>query len=172
MPGRASHGGEPAALRKPRTAAEWAREFALAGVSVPLFPAEHFYVVTRRLRRPSRSAGDARPDGYIYKEVGGLVMGGFESYKPWKVARSERFEFQLLPEDWDQFEPLMANAIHRTLPGDRRDCRCSPSESFIDGNFIRQAPECAATLSALIQFRGHRQRRRCWATDRGMDRQR
>ena len=43
-------------------------------------------------------------------------MGGFEPVaKPWSVDRiPEGFEFQLLPEDWDHFEILMRNAIHRT----------------------------------------------------------
>ena len=49
------------------------------------------------------------PDGYIYykEEVGGLVMGGFEpKAKPWNVDPiPATFQFQLLGEDWDQFEP-------------------------------------------------------------------
>ena len=57
------------------------------------------------------------PDGYIYfkEEVGGLVMGGFEpEAKPWGMdGIPEDFEFQLLPDDWDQFEILMENAMQR-----------------------------------------------------------
>lgn len=57
------------------------------------------------------------PDGYVYfkEEVGGLVMGGFEpDAKPWGMdGIPDRFEFQLLPDDWDQFEILMRNALHR-----------------------------------------------------------
>src|SRR5436190_13173125 len=101
-------------------AGQWAREFgAIAGVNVPLYPAEHFYLVTRPIPGVHPDLPVMRdPDGYIYykEEVGGLVMGGFEPVaKPWNVARiPEGFEFQLLPEDWDHFAILMQNAIHRT----------------------------------------------------------
>ncbi len=40
-------------------------------------------------------------------------MGGFEpDAKPWVASDEipEPFEFQLLPEDWDQFDILMRNA--------------------------------------------------------------
>ena len=43
-------------------------------------------------------------------------MGGFEpDAKPWVASDEipEPFEFQLLPEDWDQFDILMRNAVHR-----------------------------------------------------------
>src|SRR5678815_4599324 len=80
---------------------------------------DSFYIVTEPIRGVSPDMPVMRdPDGYIYykEEVGGLVMGGFEPVaKPWRVDPiPERFEFQLLPEDWDQFEPLMHAAIHRT----------------------------------------------------------
>ena len=43
-------------------------------------------------------------------------MGGFEPQaKPWRMDPiPSTFQFQLLGEDWDQFEILMTNAIHRT----------------------------------------------------------
>src|SRR5215472_743658 len=43
-------------------------------------------------------------------------MGGFEpDAKSWVSSDEipEPFEFQLLPEDWDQFDILMRNAVHR-----------------------------------------------------------
>ena len=89
------------------------------------------------------------PDGFIYykEEVGGLVMGGFEpKAKPWKVDPiPATFQFQLLDEDWDQFEPLMTNAIHRTpcLETAQIKMLLNGPESFTpDGNFILgEAPE-------------------------------
>ena len=44
-------------------AGQWARQFgALAGVNVPLYSAEHFYIVTDRIDgRAPDAAGDARP---------------------------------------------------------------------------------------------------------------
>ena len=101
-------------------AGQWARQFgALAGVNVPLYSAEHFYIVTDRIEGVHPMLPVMRdPDGLIYykEEVGGLVMGGFElAAKPWRVDPIPAdFQFQLLGEDWDQFEPLMRNAIHRT----------------------------------------------------------
>ncbi|HKE39150.1 MAG TPA: FAD-dependent oxidoreductase [Casimicrobiaceae bacterium] len=126
-------------------AGQWAREFgAHAGVNVPLFPAEHFYMVTKPIPGVHPDLPVMRdPDGYIYykEEVGGLVMGGFEpKAKPWNVpAIPEHFEFQLLPEDWDQFEILMRNAIHRTPCLETAEIRAllNGPESFTpDGNFI------------------------------------
>ncbi len=81
-------------------AGQWAREFGqLAGVNVPLFSAEHFYLVTGRIDGVHSELPVLRdPDGYIYykEEVGGLVMGGFEPMaKPWDVERiPDKFEFQ------------------------------------------------------------------------------
>jgi 4-methylaminobutanoate oxidase (formaldehyde-forming) len=71
-------------------AGQWARQFgALAGVSVPLWSAEHFYIVTDRIEGVHPMLPVMRdPDGFIYykEEVGGLVMGGFEpEAKPWSV---------------------------------------------------------------------------------------
>jgi glycine/D-amino acid oxidase-like deaminating enzyme len=69
-------------------AGQWARQFgALAGVNVPLYSAEHFYIVTDRIDGVHPMLPVMRdPDGLIYykEEVGGLVMGGFElAAKPW-----------------------------------------------------------------------------------------
>jgi 4-methylaminobutanoate oxidase (formaldehyde-forming) len=132
-------------------AGQWAREFGRrAGVTVPLYSAEHFYVVTREIAGVAPDMPVVRdPDGYIYykEEVGGLVMGGFEPVaKPWNVDPiPEGFEFQLLPEDWDQFEILMKNAIHRTpcLAEAEVKLLLNGPESFtVDGNFILgEAPE-------------------------------
>src|SRR5678816_1344177 len=101
---------------------QWARAFGrLAGVNVPLYAAEHFYLVTKAIAGVSPDMPVIRdPDGYLYykEEVGGLVMGGFEpEAKPWNVEPiPDGFEFQLLPEDWDHFEILMRNAIHISEP--------------------------------------------------------
>jgi 4-methylaminobutanoate oxidase (formaldehyde-forming) len=134
-------------------AGQWAREFgALAGVAVPLQSAEHFYLVTEPVDGVTPDLPVVRdPDGCIYykEEVGGLVMGGFEPVaKPWNVDRiPDRFEFQLLPEDWDQFEVLMRNALHRTpcLETAQVKLLLNGPESFtLDGNFLLgEAPELA-----------------------------
>ena len=131
-------------------AGQWARQVgALAGVTVPLYSAEHFYIVTEAIPGTPPDLPVMRdPDGFIYykEEVGGLLMGGFEPVaKPWLEKIPDDFEFQLLGEDWDQFEPLMTNAIHRTpcLETARVKMLLNGPESFTpDGNFvIGEAPE-------------------------------
>jgi 4-methylaminobutanoate oxidase (formaldehyde-forming) len=151
-------------------AGQWARQFgALAGVTVPLFPAEHFYIVTDRIEGVHPMLPVMRdPDGFIYykEEVGGLLMGGFEPVaKPWlRDPIPNDFQFQLLDEDWDQFEPLMKNAIHRTPCLETAPVKMllNGPESFTpDGNFILgEAPElhgyyvCAGFNSAGIANSG------------------
>lgn len=132
-------------------AGQWARQFGrLAGVNVPLYSAEHFYIVTDRIDGVHPMLPVMRdPDGFIYykEEVGGLVMGGFEPQaKPWKMDPiPNTFQFALLGEDWDQFEVLMNNAIHRTpcLETAKVKMLLNGPESFTpDGNFILgEAPE-------------------------------
>jgi glycine cleavage system aminomethyltransferase T/glycine/D-amino acid oxidase-like deaminating enzyme len=132
-------------------AGQWARQFGvLAGVNVPLYSAEHFYIVTGRIAGVHPMLPVMRdPDGYIYykEEVGGLVMGGFEPRaKPWKTDPiPSTFQFQLLDEDWDQFEVLMTSALHRTpcLQTAEIKMLLNGPESFTpDGNFILgEAPE-------------------------------
>jgi 4-methylaminobutanoate oxidase (formaldehyde-forming) len=132
-------------------AGQWARQFgALAGVNVPLWSAEHFYVVTDRIEGVHPMLPVLRdPDGFIYykEEVGGLLMGGFEpKAKPWRVDPiPSTFQFELLGEDWEQFEPLMTAAIRRTpcLETAKIKMLLNGPESFTpDGNFILgEAPE-------------------------------
>ena len=151
-------------------AGQWAREFgALADVAVPLQSAEHFYIVTEPIAGVTPAMPVIRdPDGYIYfkEEVGGIVMGGFEPVaKPWNVERiPDRFEFQLLPEDWDQFEVLMQNALHRMPSLETAQVRMllnGPESFTLDGNFLLgEAPEaggyyvCAGFNSAGIANAG------------------
>jgi 4-methylaminobutanoate oxidase (formaldehyde-forming) len=132
-------------------AGQWARQLgALAGVNVPLWSVEHFYIVTDRIDAVHPMLPVLRdPDGYIYykEEVGGLLMGGFEpKAKPWTVDPiPSTFRFDLLDEDWDQFEPLMTAALRRTpcLETAKVKMLLNGPESFTpDGNFILgEAPE-------------------------------
>ena len=151
-------------------AGQWARQFGkLAGVNVPLYSAEHFYIVTGKIPGVHPMLPVMRdPDGFIYykEEVGGLVMGGFEpKAKPWKMDPiPSTFQFELLDEDWDQFEPLMLAALHRTPCLETADIKMllNGPESFTpDGNFILgEAPElhnyfvCAGFNSAGIANSG------------------
>jgi len=131
---------------------QWAKAIAeQVGVTVPLQPAEHYYIVTDAIEGLDRLAPTLRdPDGYTYfkEEVRGLLMGGFEpDAKPWVASDEipEPFEFQLLPEDWNQFDILMRNAVHRVPVMENTGVKkfYNGPESFTpDHNFIMGlAPE-------------------------------
>ena len=98
----------------------WARAFGnLAGVSVPLIPIQHQYLVTGPVPGAPKGYATMRdPDNLVYyKEEGdGLVMGGYESGPiPWKTEGPPAdFESTLLETNLDQFEPLMQGALRRT----------------------------------------------------------
>lgn len=97
---------------------QWSRALGRkAGLAVPLHSCEHMYIVTDRISGTTPDMPCLRdPDGYIYfkEEVGGLLMGGFEPVaKPWVTDVPDDFEFGMLPDDWEQFEILMREAIVR-----------------------------------------------------------
>lgn len=132
-------------------AGQWARKVGLmCGVSVPLHSAEHMYIVTGRIEGVHPDLPVMRdPDGFIYfkEEVGGLVMGGFEPHaKPWGMnGIPENFEFALLPDDWDQFEILMENALVRVpqlVEAEVKKFYNGPESFTPDNNFLLgEAPE-------------------------------
>jgi sarcosine dehydrogenase len=132
-------------------AGQWAKAVGrLAGVTVPLHSAEHMYIVTGRIEGVHPDLPVLRdPDGYIYvkEEVGGLLMGGFEPVaKPWGMdGIPENFEFGMLPDDWDQFQVLMENALVRLPALETAEIKTfmNGPESFTpDNNFIMgEAPE-------------------------------
>lgn len=135
-------------------AGQWAKAVgAMAGVNVPLYSAEHFYVVTETIAGVHPDLPILRdPDGYTYfkEEVGGLVIGGFEpEAKPW-VAPDKipyPFEFQLLEEDWEHFSVLMDSALLRIPALEHTGLKklYNGPESFTPDNqfILGEAPECA-----------------------------
>ncbi len=126
-------------------AGQWAKQVGrMCGVTVPLHSAEHMYIVSGRIEGVHPDLPVLRdPDGYIYvkEEVGGLLMGGFEPQaKPWAMdGIPENFEFGMLPDDWDQFEILMQNALIRLPALETAEIKTfmNGPESFTpDNNFI------------------------------------
>jgi 4-methylaminobutanoate oxidase (formaldehyde-forming) len=90
----------------------------LVGVSVPVIPYGHQYLVTERFEPALEPLPTLRdPDNLICfrTEVGGLVMGGYErTPAPWALdGIPPGFEAKLLPEEWERMEQLFANAIRR-----------------------------------------------------------
>ncbi|MEM9577826.1 MAG: FAD-dependent oxidoreductase [Pseudomonadota bacterium] len=132
-------------------AGQWARQIGLmCGVNVPLHSAEHMYIVTETMEGIKPDLPVLRdPDGYIYfkEETGGLVMGGFEpEAKPWGMdGIPDKFEFSLLPDDWEQFEILLENALIRVPQMESAGVRkfYNGPESFTpDNNYLLgEAPE-------------------------------
>ncbi len=123
----------------------WSRELAeMAGAEAPLVPCEHFYLLTKQIdgidaHLPTLSDHDSHL--YIRDEVGGLLVGCFEPRgKPIDPATlGENFVFGLLNEDWDHFEPMMLNALHRIPALETAEVRMllNGPESFTpDGSFL------------------------------------
>lgn len=123
----------------------WSREAAaMGGAAAPVYPCEHFYMVTKPVdgidgNMPTLSDHDSRL--YIRDDSGGLLVGCFEplgkAIAPETLGHD--FAFQLLPEDWPHFEPMMENALHR-LPcladAEVRMLLNGPESFTPDGSFL------------------------------------
>jgi glycine cleavage system aminomethyltransferase T/glycine/D-amino acid oxidase-like deaminating enzyme len=90
----------------------------MAGVTVPLIPFAHEYLITRPSGLPLDMPTMRDPSLLVYyrPESGGLIMGGYEREPaPWGLdGVAADFNGRLLEPDWDRFEPLMTNAVVRT----------------------------------------------------------
>ncbi|HEU4370528.1 MAG TPA: FAD-dependent oxidoreductase [Methylomirabilota bacterium] len=156
--GVATSEGEIACETVVNCAGMWARALARrSGVTVPLWPVEHFYAVTRPIDGVTPELPVLRdPDGCVYvrEEVGGLLFGGFEpAARPWLADPiPEGFAFGLLKEDWEQFDVLLRGALERIPPLESAEVQLllNGPESFTpDGNFILgEAPEVRGYLVA------------------------
>jgi len=132
-------------------AGQWSREIGrMAGVNIPLVAVQHQYLITEKIEGVARDLPTLRdPDRLTYwkEEVGGLVMGGYEpNPKPWAMdGLPDRFEFQLLDDDLERFEPLLELAAGRVPAMQTAGIKqfINGPESFTpDGNFILgEAPE-------------------------------
>ncbi|MYH58757.1 MAG: FAD-dependent oxidoreductase [Boseongicola sp. SB0675_bin_26] len=123
----------------------WSREVgAMATAEVPVLACEHFYLLTKPINGidgnlPTLSDHDSHL--YVRDDSGGLLVGCFEPMgKPIAPgALDETFEFGLLPEDWDHFEPMMELAMHRLPALSTAEVRMllNGPESFTpDGTFM------------------------------------
>jgi heterotetrameric sarcosine oxidase gamma subunit len=116
----------------------WGRQIgALAGVSVPLQAAEHYYLLTDEIEGVSKSwpvLEDPGSYGYFREEGGGLMIGLFEpECAPWKVeGMPDDFAFGEIKPDWDRTGGFIATAMSRvpiTLETGVKKLFCGP-ESF------------------------------------------
>jgi 4-methylaminobutanoate oxidase (formaldehyde-forming) len=129
----------------------WSRDLAeLVGVAAPLHACEHYALITKTV--PGVHAklpilGDHDNNIYIREEVGGLLIGCFEpNARPVGMEQLPAdFSFDLLPENWDHFEPVMMSAIRRIPALETVEVRTliNGPESFTpdDRFMIGEAPE-------------------------------
>ena len=100
----------------------WAREVgAMAGVSLPLHPMEHQYIVTddiaeiynREHEHPH--VMDPAGESYLRQEGRGLCIGFYEQpCKPWAVDGTPwNFGHELLPDDFDKIDESIEFAYKR-----------------------------------------------------------
>ncbi|MFH1138541.1 MAG: FAD-dependent oxidoreductase [Pseudomonadota bacterium] len=97
----------------------WGREVGkMAGVDVPLHPAEHYYLITEPFPGMDRDFPifeDLDRYAYYREESGGLMLGLFEpKAAPWGMnGIPDHFSFGELPPDWDRMLPYLNEAIKR-----------------------------------------------------------
>ena len=99
----------------------WSRQIGeKAGVSIPLYPAEHFYIITEPIENLSKTLPVIRDFDnrtYIKEDAGKILVGIFESKSipAWdKINRvPEDFSFGEFQENFEHFEPYLASAIKR-----------------------------------------------------------
>jgi glycine cleavage system aminomethyltransferase T/glycine/D-amino acid oxidase-like deaminating enzyme len=99
----------------------WSRQIAKdVNVSVPLYPDEHFYILTEPLEKLEKNLPVLRDYNnclYVKEDAGKLLVGIFEpNAKPAFMKTNkvpDDFSFAELPEDFDHFEPYLLNAMKR-----------------------------------------------------------
>jgi glycine cleavage system aminomethyltransferase T/glycine/D-amino acid oxidase-like deaminating enzyme len=97
----------------------WSRELGnLAGVTIPVHAAEHFYIVTDPLQGLPAGFPTVRDlDGCFYakEDAGRLLVGAFEPRgKPWGMQGIPAdFCFDQLPDDIDHLAPILETAAQR-----------------------------------------------------------
>ena len=99
----------------------WSRQIAAdVNVSIPLYPVEHFYILTEPMEKLDKNLPVLRDYNnclYIKEDAGKLLVGIFEpNAKPAFMDTKrvpDNFSFAELPEDFDHFEPYLKNAMGR-----------------------------------------------------------
>ena len=155
------HSGAVTGVRTPRgdieaeyvvnCAGMWARELGeLAGVTIPLQAAEHYYLLTEPIEGVDGSwpvLEDPANYGYYREEGGGLMLGLFEPVcAPWQVAGVPAgFSFGEIIPDWDRMAPYLERTISRVPVVEQTGIKklfCGP-ESFTPDlqPIVGEAPE-------------------------------
>jgi 4-methylaminobutanoate oxidase (formaldehyde-forming) len=99
----------------------WSRQIGeKAGVSIPLYPAEHFYIITEPIENLSKSLPTIRDFDnrtYIKEDAGKLLVGIFEANSIPAFKKTNRvpedFSFGEFQENFEHFEPYLNAAVKR-----------------------------------------------------------
>ncbi len=129
----------------------WARQIAAdVGVTIPLQSAEHYYLITERMKEISADwpvLEDPGSHGYFREEVGGLMIGLFEPVcAPWNIEGiPSDFSFGEIQPDWDRMGPYVERAMSRvpiSMTTGVKKFFCGP-ESFTPdlAPIVGEAPE-------------------------------
>ena len=99
----------------------WSRQIGEdIGVSVPLYPNEHFYIITEPMNNLPKNLPVLRDYNaclYLKEDAGKMLVGIFESGA--KNAFKEKgivpnnFSFGEFPDDFDHFEPYLEKSFYR-----------------------------------------------------------
>ena len=99
----------------------WSRQIAEnIGVSVPLYPNEHFYIITEPMKNLPKNLPVLRDYNnclYLKEDVGKMLVGIFEpvaknAFKDKGIVPND-FSFGEFPDDFDHFEPYLEKSFHR-----------------------------------------------------------
>jgi 4-methylaminobutanoate oxidase (formaldehyde-forming) len=136
----------------------WGRQLgALAGVSLPLQAAEHYYLLTDEVEwaHPDLPVVED-PDRYgsYREEGGGILVGLFEPVAaPWSLDTiPQDLGFAVLPPDWDRMAGFLSDAMDRfpsLHDAGIRQFFCGP-ESFTadNGPLLGEVPELRGFFAA------------------------
>ena len=99
----------------------WSRQIGeKVGVSIPLYPAEHFYIITEPIKDLAKDLPVIRDFDnrtYIKEDAGKILVGIFEgnSIPAWNKTNKvpEDFSFGEFQENFEHFEPYLNSAIKR-----------------------------------------------------------
>jgi len=99
----------------------WSRQIGEGiGVSIPLYPNEHFYIITEPLDKLPKNLPVLRDYNsclYLKEDAGKMLVGIFEpNAKPAfkeKGLVPEDFSFGEFPDDFDHFEPYLEKSFQR-----------------------------------------------------------
>jgi len=99
----------------------WSRQIGEElGISIPLYPAEHFYIITEPIKDLPKDLAvlrDFDDSLYLKEDAGKLLVGIFEGKSIPAFGKTNRvpndFSFGEFPENFDHFEPYLEASFKR-----------------------------------------------------------